>query len=70
MGADWRTCASGLAFFLFLQNLLFEVARPGVVFFLSSLLQQLNRPQKVGNFVRHGCFCGDALGMTQRETAY
>jgi hypothetical protein len=37
-----RTCAPGLAFFLLLQDLLFEVARPGLIFFLSSLLQQLD----------------------------
>lgn len=61
-----RTCAPGLAFSLVLQDLFLEVARPCFVFFLSSLLQQLNRPQKVGNLVRHGCFCGDVVGMTQQ----
>lgn len=50
------TCASGLTLPLVLQDLFLEVSAPGFVLLLATFLEQLDRPQKIRDLVRHCLF--------------
>lgn len=50
------TCASGLTLPLVLQDLFLEVSAPGFVLPLATFLEQLDRPQKIRDLVRHCLF--------------
>jgi hypothetical protein len=48
-----HTCAASLTFSPLLQNLLFQLSRTRLVFFLASFFKLLYRPQKIGDLVGH-----------------
>ena len=64
--AKWKeihiTCSACLTLSSVLQDLFLELSAPGFVLLLATFLEQLDRPQKVRDLVRHCLFLRAKVG--------